>query len=229
MRYKMDFNSRIHRRDVISGFSLVELLVVVSIMSLLATVAMVNMGGLNQSSQVASGGNLIVDMANLARQLAVTHEANTALAIIRASAADNAADVGQPKIGLRTVCVMQYLPTTTSSSPQWQMVTPWQSLPRSVSISDDSTQSTVFNSSSTDNLSATYRNVSYESNGTQNVLAVLIFTPEGGLDTNGVTKRMRVVPGKGGKVDTSAVNYYDIVFDPYSGGSKIFRPGEEVR
>lgn len=210
------------------GFSLIELLVVIGIMSLLVTVAMVNMKGFSKSGSITTGGNMLVDLTNQARQLAATKGANTALVVIKTCSTDDANDPTKPKVALRTVALMQYLVTGTSTTPTWQMASPWQVLPAQVSIINDASNSSFLTSPGTAALTATYAGKAYTSSGGS--LVYQIFTPEGGMDMGTATgiKRLRLVPtDKQGQPDSSSVNFYDIVFNPYSGSTKVFRPGEE--
>lgn len=215
-----------------SGFSLVELLVVIGVMSLLVTVTMVNMQGFNKSGNLTAAGNQLVDMANQARQLATTKNVNTALVIIsKATTADSGKNITENKVALKTFCLMQYLPTATSS--QWQMVTRWQSLPASVTIDNsdatiDVTQFLYSPTLSTGTLSAKHLSKPYTSSPSDgNLLAFQVFTPEGSMETGGNIKRLKLVPDKNGVADTSGDNFYEIVFNPYTGSTKVFRPGEE--
>lgn len=215
-----------------SGFSMVELLVVIGVMSLLVTVTMVNMQGFNKSGNLTSAGNLLVDMANQARQLATTKNAPTALVVITSASVDSGKGATDTKVALKTFCLMQYvLPTVTSTTPVWQMVTRWQSLPASVSFdstgaTSDATKFLYSATLSTGTLSAKHLGKSYSNTSTGDKLSFQIFTPEGGLDTGGSIKRLRLISEKKGTGDTSP-NFYDIVFNPYTGSTKVFRTGEE--
>jgi len=219
-----------------SGFSLVELLVVVGVMSLLITVTMVNMQGFSKSGNLTSAGNLLVDMANQARQLATTKNAPTALVVITTSSLDIGKTAADTKVALKTFCIMQYLPTTTSTLSQWQMVTRWQSLPASISIDNKAVDTTSFLSTgtvtTTTTLSPTHLGKTYTSNPAgANVIVYQLFNPEGGIDTGGNVKRLRLVQDVNGvpDPDSNPKNFYDIVFNPYTGSTKVFRKDEEVR
>lgn len=217
-----------------SGFSMVELLVVIGVMSLLVTVTMVNMQGFNKSGNLTSAGNLLVDMANQARQLATTKNAPTALVIITTSSLDIGKTAADTKVAYKTFCIMQYLPPTpTSTNSQWVMATRWQSLPASVAIDNSTVDTTSFLSTgtvtTTTTLSPTHLGKTYTSNPAgANVIAFQLFNPEGGMDTSGNVKRLRLISEKKNPNETSP-NFYDIVFNPYTGSTKVFRTGEEVR
>lgn len=213
-----------------SGFSMVELLVVIGVMSLLVTVTMVNMQGFNKSGNLTSAGNLLVDMANQARQLATTKNAPAALVVITTSSLDIGKTAADTKIAYKTFCIMQYLPTATSS--QWQMATRWLSLPASVTIDNSGLSDTVSflkspTLTTTTTLSPTHLGKVYTSStASANIIAFQLFNPDGGMDTGtGTIKRLRLVSEKKG--NETSPNFYDIVFNPYTGSTKVFRTGEE--
>lgn len=192
---------------------MVELLAVVGIMSILIVASMASIQGLSKGSNITAGGNQIVDLAALARQNASTRNVKTALVVVKDTSIDSGKGASDPKVALRTFCVMEYDVKTTP--PAWKMTTPWQSMPQSTKID---VNSSFLNSlgSTTPITSAKRQGVTYG----QSQLGYQIFMPDGSVESGGATPEViRVVSERGG-----TDNYYDIYLNNFTGSTKVMRP-----
>lgn len=106
------------------GFSLVELLSVMAIVALTASLAVPAISSLGKSSELSSGARMVSNMLTSARTEAITQRAVTRMAI--------ATDwPGDADARYRKMSIWRQDPSATNS---WQQIGPWMQLPQSVTF-----------------------------------------------------------------------------------------------
>jgi len=195
------------------GFSLVELLTVIAIISVLAVYAATAFSQGGASGKISTGGNQIVDLINQARQNSMSKGVLTA--IVMAKTVD-AADANY-----RTFVLVE----KGAGDTAWKPLTRWTSLPAGVAadpIKSDSfiSQKPVF--------SPEPNNLPFL-NGVMPTVgdcAYQVFLPGGNVSVNGVSPPVErpalhlVDQVRGGE----AKNYYKIVVNLLTGTPKAERP-----
>lgn len=107
-----------------TGFTLVELLMVVAIIGMLLAFVVPNARNFKASRELTNGGNAIVDMVNHARRIAMTENVLSALIFIKEKAADGT------DISRRYVLYQQL-----ADRSGWKPVSRWENLPVGVFVS----------------------------------------------------------------------------------------------
>ncbi len=108
------------------GFSLVELLVVLSIVALLTAASVPALNSVMESDSLSRGGQQVADAINLARQLASSHNATMELRLIKLNST----------IGYSALQIW-----TTNSSGTMQPISRIAILPQSIIVTDNMTLS----------------------------------------------------------------------------------------
>ena len=102
------------------AFSLIELIVVIAVLVSLLALVVPAVSGFGRSSALTRGGNLVTNLASLARQEAMTRNTMTALVLLRDQGSD--ADY-------RAFTVATYEPGLG-----WRQTTAWETLPTGVVV-----------------------------------------------------------------------------------------------
>lgn len=105
-----------------AGFSLVELLTVIGIISILSVFAAGEFAGGGSSTRVTNGGNLIVDLATQARQNSMAKGVMTALVMAKT--------VGTADSSYRSFALAEKGPGDTA----WKPLTRWTTLPEGIAV-----------------------------------------------------------------------------------------------
>ncbi len=210
------------------AFSLMELITVVAIISIVATLVISSVNGFGRSAALTTSGNRVVNLATLARQTAVSKNTMTALVLLANQGTDH---------DYRAFTVMVY-----DRNAGWSQVGEWELLPDGIvvdrndltvcSILDNSPQPFPFLNRDPQQ---TNPPVFYKGQQLKNPdgYAARIFLPTGALQNPEKSAQIRVVEGfpNGSKVAYThgngaggPANYYDIAIIGLSGITKISRP-----
>ena len=210
------------------AFTLMEMLVVLAIIAIIAVLVVPAVRGFGQSAALTSGGNLIANAANVARQNAVSKNTMTALLLLGNQGTDQ---------DYRAVAVLEYDPVAG-----WSQTNNWEFLPNGVVVDANDTANCSFLVNSPQPFPFLSR-----AGGQKNPPAVFegkqvadgggyaarIFLPNGTLENAEKAAQIRLVEGyvqNGHVVYTrpgpkgGPSNYYDIAILGLSGTTKITRP-----
>jgi prepilin-type N-terminal cleavage/methylation domain-containing protein len=102
------------------GFSLIELLAVIAIMTIVATFVVPAMGGFGRSAGLTVGGNQVVNLANYARQQAISKNTLTALVLLGNQGMEE---------DYRALTVLEY-----EAGFGWQQIMEWTVLPTGIVV-----------------------------------------------------------------------------------------------
>ncbi len=203
-----------------TAFSLLELLIVVGVISLLTVVSVPAISGLSQSRNLTNGGNMVISLAQQARQNSIAKNSLTALVL--------ATQVSDTGFNLKLFCLMELAP----GASQWTALSPWQILPTGVAV--DSTQSGAFFNSP--GVTPALQNPRFQGKDVSTVV-YQIFSPDGSLyvGANGqpaIPPLVKLVPGiiaangalqYTGAGGSSPDNYYEISLNLYTGVPQVQR------
>ncbi len=114
-----------HSRTNRQGFTLVEILLVVAVTGLVAALTLGGLGGA-KSSQLASGGNQVVDLINQSRQNAISENVPTALVMVTGS--------GNSKWDYHLFGIYQLSSPGPGQTPTWVQAAKWTFLPTGVVV-----------------------------------------------------------------------------------------------
>ena len=186
------------------GFSLVELLVVISVMVTLLSMSVSLMGG-SRAGNVTRAGNMVADCATLARQSALSRGRVTALVLV-----EKAGDTG---FSGGAVCVVEL-----NANGAWVPLSNWELLPEGVIAEDQAgngTKGTDLNS-----LSAQPADIRLHGKAVDLARSnTLIFFPDGRMSRETAEPyTVRVRHPEGGP------NFYDVVLNSNTSSIKVIRP-----
>jgi prepilin-type N-terminal cleavage/methylation domain-containing protein len=216
-----------------SGFSITELLVV---MAILATVAGLVAPAFNQiggAGALASAGNQVANMVNLARTQALARNSMTALVVATDSTLEQA---------YRAVAVFELAPRQdgqTSQTTDWRQISKWETFRNGVIVDPTLTRNGVTvepvltlnqksDSAATPGVPAPALPSMQISGKPVGSFRYLVFLPGGSL-LSGQSKSMNLKegyfpPSSTTPVFTHAANYYGITILPATGRTIITRP-----
>jgi prepilin-type N-terminal cleavage/methylation domain-containing protein len=224
----MAFPSPPQLREASRGYSLIELLAVVAILSALAGLTMGSLSPV-KANALTAGGNKVADLLASARQNSISRHSFTAVVI---------KSVGDSRYSAH--CLFELARTDSGAFAAWKMIAPWRSLPDGVRFDPG-----VFTGSATNfvysnpsgsppspsPLPSTVQFRGQTVNITNDVV-YQIFGPDGTL-TRGAPVRLRLVEAgedtgsgiiyTGQKTAGQPANYYDIVILRETGQAKVER------
>jgi prepilin-type N-terminal cleavage/methylation domain-containing protein len=187
------------------GFTLIELLVVIAIIAVLTAVTTMSIGSLGQGRKLTTGGNLVVDLINHARQVAKSR--NTLTMVTAVTGGDEAG------LALATFAFS----ATNGTSGSWTPLDAWRTLPDGITL--DLASSTNFFTappSSSGTLTRGGEAVEYQS---------AVFLPDGRMLSSSSTPHVLYVKPKWSTGPAPTLkNYYKIVVNPATGIPIIRRP-----
>lgn len=215
------------------GFTLLELLMVMSILSVLMVLVTPSLGFLNSQSLTAAG-NQLVDVTTMARQNSIAKNGYTAIVIKT-----------QGTGAYSSYCILDLARNDDGSYAAWQTVTPWRNLTPGVIFSPTTPSSTISSFLDGTTKVPTPLPTQYPFRGKQIDLTagsptsetiVQIYQPNGTPLNATQSLRLRLVEGTvsdSGEViykypqssngNVSPANYYDIVIVRDTGQSEIER------
>lgn len=212
---------------VLRGFTLLEILVVLSVMLVIVGISFGSLTGTMSSLALTNAGNKLTQICEIARQRAMS--ANVLTAVVAVT------NLGTIKDG-RAICILECPP-----GGPWRQTGEWEFLPDGitldVSASSDHLNSFVANSPEVfpfnqGKMEAPVAFGDYKAlpAGTY---AARIFLPTGGLKNPSAPAKMQIVEGSttGGKTAYSVTtgtevpaNYYRVTLLGATGGTKVERP-----
>lgn len=203
------------------------MVVVMAIIALLAALVTPAMSGLLGATGLTAAGNKVTQMASQARQLAMTRNTVTALALL--------GDVGTPG-DYRSLAVLEY-----DSGAGWKLAGAWEQLPAGVLVDYTAPAVCTFVSLSEGKLpfaqsAPNAGTLPFDYDGTPlsgTTCSLRVFLPNGGLHDSENPARIRLVEGV--KEDDGILyrspspagvpaNYYDISLIGATGIAKVSRP-----
>ncbi len=208
------------------GFTLVELLTVIAVISVLVGVLYTSMGGVDAAA-LKTTGNTIVDSVAMARQVAISQDAYTAVVV--KTTGPNA---------YSSYCLMVLKRDSVTGNfvdSKWVLLKPWSSLSHGVVFDPRTTNNFL---AATDSLMGAQADVSYlgQPIDLTNIGEAVfhVFAPDGTMQEV-QPFHLRLVRGTwnssaGNIAYTSSqtagtsVDYYDIVFLPDTGQTKVQTP-----
>jgi len=126
-----------------AGFSVVELVIVLALIVVLTTLSVPAFNKISGSGALSSSGNLVVNMANLARTQAIARNTMTALVVATDRRSHQA---------YRTMAVFELAPTQDGGlmrTTDWRLVSKWEVLQRGIIVDIDLTFNDKTDSAST--------------------------------------------------------------------------------
>jgi len=201
-------------KDANSGLTLLELLVVMAIISLLATLMTPAFLSIGKGNELAVSGGRIVDLLNLARVNSMSRNVMTAVVLNTDPSSDGA---------YRSIALMERpAPNagTTSTSADWKQTSKWEELRQGivvVSSIENGTDIQPLKSPDATTPTPSLPSLNYRSKPVATSYSVF-FLPNGSL-FSGKTTKIRLAKSEG-----SPANYFDVTILPTSGRTKIDRP-----
>jgi len=193
------------------GFSLTELLVVIAIMAIV--IASVGPGLLTsqRDSHLTQAGNQLTDLAMLARQNALSHNAMTALVLINGPSSSPSSN--------RAAALLEM-----QSDQTWKQVSRWYVLPVGIKAYDDPNSST-----SLPQIAGIPAPALIVSGQSVTAYTAFVFNPDGTMYEGTSSTRVASVQFDADPAPTSSGsatlrNYYDLVFNSDTGDIHVVRP-----
>lgn len=205
------------KRFLRQGFSLVELITVVAIVGIITALVVPAVNGFGRSTALNSGGNMVANLAGLARQTAMSKNTLAALVVVT--------NLGTEQ-DYRAMTVAEY------RDGIWQQVTKWETLPTGIVV-DTSSESTFLTNTPVPfpfKLGIVIGNRRLDDAST---FAARIFLSNGSLQNADKAAQLRIVEGfrQGAGIaythrgtGNQPANYYDIAIIGTTGIAKISRP-----
>ena len=191
-------------------------------MAVVASLALPSFMGFTFSRGLAASGDLVVDLANQARQNSISRNAMTALVLVRNS--------GNPNWDNRLFITLQMSAANTGTTPSWTPVTKWEMLPAGTVV--DPSQSSTF-VSQLPTVSPAPPTLTYLGTPVSaSAVCYQIFLPSGGLllpaGTTPTPPLLHLINGisngTGVTAHGTATDYYEVTINPYTGLTKVYRP-----
>jgi len=197
-----------------NGFSLIETLAVLAIMSVLAYLTLPAITSLQQSGSLTGAGNEVTEMAVYAQQYAIAHNEMTALVGMTTSSAS-------PSSQYRAFIVLARDP-----SGNWSPANQWTRLPAQTSMSSVASADTFLTYQGSYYTGQSFATIfpSLTINGAPVTSgAYQFFLPDGRMATSAASVDLRVVTTQH-QSDTNPQNWYDLIFNPTTGTVTVNRP-----
>lgn len=206
------------------GFTIVELLTVVAIMSILVSLGMVSLRGVSGGSNLSTSGSRLAGLLESAREEAILKRQPVAVTMLLSGSDD----------ARRTFSALEYVPANGVAPASWKQVSRWETLPAGI-VADVSSGTTAnlsnaFSSDTSVTVSSvlptlTYRGVSATPGSGY---GYLIFMPDGTIYQASQSCALSLVQGSwnGSSVQHTGDpnNYLQVVVNDATGRVKVIRP-----
>lgn len=193
------------QRIRIAAFSLVELLVVTSIVAILLTLVVPAMSHLQRAGDLNRAGNLLVDAVILARDTASSRNTFSCIVI---TSADHSP---------QRVAILEY----RADDSEWHRITPWSLIPEAMRV-EDLTASSVVGAARSSALQIAPIDLQVAGTQVADDASVVLFRPEAGVGFAG-GHRFSARSSQSGE-GTTPDNFYDVVINPESKAYRVLRP-----
>lgn len=206
-----------------TAFSLVELLSVITVISILVGLGAASLGGFGNSQSLKSGADVVATLGLQARQYAVAHNSITALVVAGAAAPKEHA--------LRSFAIFELSRNSNGEildSDDWKQITQWKKLPAGIVVDPSSKFLLAGSASASPSLPGSLVIAGI----TTQDFAAQMFFPSGRL-MNENSPNIKIVNGHmeggnlvvtGSKNGATPLDYVDICFISSTGQTKVFRP-----
>lgn len=195
MRYSSNSSKRV------SGFSLIEILVVVGVMAVLLAMSAPALLSNRGSAALGQAGGIVADLALLARENAMARNQPTALIVVRSNA----------PAGLdgRALTLLEM-----GEDRMWRQATQWRFLPDAIGAVDATAGGTATFpvSLGVEPLVLRGDTVNLEDCDTY------VFLPAGRMPFSGAPAKIRI------EMETNLSNFYELVFNDTTGTFQVIRP-----
>jgi len=201
-----------------NAFTLIELLLVLTIMVILMTLLAPTLNNVIRGSSLTRGADMVLGVLNTARQTALTRNVPVE---VRFYCYD---DPEMPGIDRYCQGIQAFAMTPTNNSAISAPITKVMQLPAGVAITTNSSLTTIVSNATNTSTNRipkvgtnyTYSSFQYYRNGMTDLLY-----RTGGMTTNWNITIMNRVNDSGGPLPT---NFTTISIDAYNGTAKVFRP-----
>ena len=211
------------------AFSLVELIAAIAVIAIVTGFVVPAVSGMGRSTSLVTGGNMVTNLANFARQTALSKNTMTALVVL--------GNQGTPE-DYRTLAVLEYV----AGGAGWSPVTGWQTLPDGIAVDTERADSTILDHSPVfpqpqtaglavpKNPPVFYRQQQVRDG---DGYAARIFLPRGALQNSQDPAQIRLVEGfvQAGQVvrtrrdgSGKSANFFDVTIIGATGIAKVSRP-----
>lgn len=202
-----------------SGFSLIELLIVMAIIAILLGLTIPAFNNIGSARSLANGGNEVMDLAALARTQAIGSSAPVALVLL--------GDAGSPE-DFRAFGLFRLDTDAATGARSWQQTGRWTVLPQGIVFDQSFTPPSakaVTMTSGTPSVSPPLASVKFHG-GSTNSIYYRVFLPDGSIHGQSLPTVMRLVEGEAGAGATQYrrgpdTNFYDIILLPDTGSAKL--------
>lgn len=204
------------------GLTLVEILTVLAVIGILSALTISALSSLSGADNLDTGGSMIVDLANQARQNSASQGVLTALVMVN-NVPNN------PDANNRLFILLELPQGEDGTTSSWQPVSKWCLLPKDVMV--DVGQSSFTRANFQPTLPQALPTLSYL--GAPFALnsgncSYQIFMPDGQLAVKGYAQLqapdLRMARGKNGSLLASQSNFHQINFNLYTGTPSVVRP-----
>jgi prepilin-type N-terminal cleavage/methylation domain-containing protein len=214
-------------RRRLSGFTLLELLAVITVIGIVSAMVVPAFRGFGRSASLSASGNVVANMIDNARQTAMSKNTLTAVVVLGKQGTDE---------DFRAVTTLEFDPVAG-----WSQVQTWEVLPSGIVVDSADRDNCTFLNNSPQPFPFLTRGglhtnppVSYRGEPVkESAYAARIFLPTGSLQNPEMPARLRLVEGfvDGERVTYTrpdekgkTANYYDVSIVGLTGLTKVNRP-----
>ncbi len=190
---------RVDARSRRYGFSLIEITITLGICALLLAFTLPSLGLLN-GSRLSASGNLVVDLANQARQVAIAKNSMVALVLATKIQGDDIS--AYRAFGLVEKSI---------DSTEWKLISPWQFIPDQLVVDRDASVDFINPTQGTELGPFSIRGHLVEEYSYQ------VFLPDGSLKCSSGVPPPSIRLVNSFSKGTKARDYYDITFNVHTG------------